>query len=393
MEKIKNTIWIIPIEPIDQRYTAQWYENIPKLLKSYNEMNVVTIDGNFTETSTTPGAFLDFGKTNEYKASQIVKDQIDCMGCLSQCLFSNWSQGETGTTGKKADPRSFCIQKTLQKISHGFSNLENEKATVAKLIKERFPKWGDDAVNKHTENRLKKISEISIKKVSMLGLVSRRDAEKLINAKKIRINGEFARVGQKIFINDVLLFENKKYVITNKLINTKIQLLAYHKRYGEIVTKKTIQTNNTVFENLPKSDSKWINIGRLDVNSTGLLLFTNSGDLAHKLMHPSSRIIRIYNVCINGIMDKSDISKSLSGLDIGNGEVGKLHTIKYKERDNIYEVSLMTGKNREIRRIFNTLGFRVTILHRIKYGDISLDALKPGKTRYIKSDTSNLFFY
>ena len=73
MEKIKNTIWIIPIEPIDQRYTAQWYENIPKLLKSYNEMYVVTIDGNFTETGTTPGAFLDFGKTNEYKASQIVK--------------------------------------------------------------------------------------------------------------------------------------------------------------------------------------------------------------------------------------------------------------------------------------------------------------------------------
>ena len=229
--------------------------------------------------------------------------------------------------------------------------------------------------------------------MSMLGLVSRRDAEKLINAKKIRINGEIATIGQKIFINDVLLFENRKYVITNKLINTKIQLLAYHKRYGEIVTKKTIQTNNTVFENLPKSDSKWINIGRLDVNSTGLLLFTNNGDLAHKLMHPSSRIIRIYNVCINGIMDKSDISKSLSGLDIGNGEVGKLHTIKYKERDNIYEVSLMTGKNREIRRIFNTLGFRVTILHRIKYGDVSLDALKPGKTRYIKSDTSNLFFY
>ena len=60
------------------------------------------------------------------KASQIVKDQIDCMGCLSQCLFSNWSQEGNGTTGKKADPRSFCIQKTLQKISHGLSNLENE---------------------------------------------------------------------------------------------------------------------------------------------------------------------------------------------------------------------------------------------------------------------------
>ena len=229
--------------------------------------------------------------------------------------------------------------------------------------------------------------------MSMLGLVSRRDAEKLIDAKKIRINGKFATVGQKIFINDIIVYENKKYVITNKLINTKIQLLAYHKKYGEIVTKKTIQTNNTVFENLPKSDSRWINIGRLDVNSTGLLLFTNSGDLAHKLMHPSSRIIRTYNVSINRVMNKSEINKSLSGLDIGNGEVGRFHKIKYKERDNIYEVSLMTGKNREIRRIFNTLGFRVTMLHRIKYGDVSLDALKPGKARYIKSDKSNLFFY
>ena len=92
--------------------------------------------------------------------------------------------------------------------------------------------------------------------MSMLGLVSRRDAEKLIDAKKIRINGKFATVGQKVFINDIIVYENKKYVITNKLINTQIQLLAYHKKYGEIVTKKTIQTNNTVFENLPKFSSQ-----------------------------------------------------------------------------------------------------------------------------------------
>ena len=228
--------------------------------------------------------------------------------------------------------------------------------------------------------------------MSMLGLVSRRDAEKLIS-KKIRVNGKIAITGQKISINDILSYENKKYIITDKLLNTKIQLIAYHKRYGEIVTKKTKRVNNTVFENLPRSDSKWINVGRLDVNSTGLLLFTNNGDLANKLMHPSSRIIRTYNVSINSVMNESDICKSLSGLDIGNREVGKFDKIKYKKRDNIYEVSLATGKNREIRRVFNALGFRVTMLHRIKYGDVSLDALKPGKIRYIESDTSNLFFY
>lgn len=229
--------------------------------------------------------------------------------------------------------------------------------------------------------------------MSMLGLTSRRNAEKLISTKKIRVNGKIAITGQKISINDILSYENKKYIITDKLLNTKIQLLAYHKRYGEIVTKKTKRVNNTVFENLPRSDSKWINVGRLDVNSTGLLLFTNNGDLANKLMHPSSRIIRTYNVSINSVMNESDICKSLSGLDIGNREVGKFDKIKYKKRDNIYEVSLATGKNREIRRVFNALGFRVTMLHRIKYGDVSLDALKPGKIRYIESDASNLFFY
>ena len=147
--------------------------------------------------------------------------------------------------------------------------------------------------------------------MSMLGLTSRRNAEKLISTKKIRVNGKIAITGQKISINDILTYENKKYIITDKLLNTKIQLLAYHKRYGEIVTKKTKRVNNTVFENLPRSDSKWINVGRLDVNSTGLLLFTNNGDLANKLMHPSSRIIRTYNVSINSVMNESDICKSL----------------------------------------------------------------------------------
>lgn len=227
----------------------------------------------------------------------------------------------------------------------------------------------------------------------MLGLVSRRDTEKLIHGKKITVNGKIARIGQIISINDVLVYKNKKYVITDKLLNNQIQLIAYHKRYGEIVSKKTTKTNNTVFENLPKSDLKWINIGRLDVNSTGLILFTNNGDLANKLMHPSSSIIRTYYVSINGVMNKEDIKTALSGISIGKREIGKFYRVKYNQKDNIYKVSLKTGKNREIRRIYHALGFNVTKLHRIEYGDVSLDALKPGKTRYVTSDTSKLFFY
>ena len=229
--------------------------------------------------------------------------------------------------------------------------------------------------------------------MSMLGLVSRRDAEKLINSKKIYINGEIALIGQHVYIGDILKFNQKEYIITAELLSQKIELLAYHKRCGEIVAKKTIKTRNTVFEKLPASSTKWINIGRLDVNSSGLILFTNNGDLANNLMHPSSMIIRLYHVTIDGVMSQNQIKKSLSGIDIGKKEIGRFYHLEFKKTENIYEVSLTTGKNREIRRIFEALGFKVKKLHRIQYGDILLGDLGPGKTRIITQETSKLFLY
>jgi len=225
--------------------------------------------------------------------------------------------------------------------------------------------------------------------LSLCGLASRRKAEILIESGEIIVNGVVEKRLQRIIDSskDEVFYKN------NKLIVKDFEYYKMNKPRFFLTTMAIEEKRKTVLDLLPKVKTKLFPIGRLDYDTEGLLLFTNSGDLAHKLMHPSSRIIRTYNVSINRVMNKSEINKSLSGLDIGNIEVGRFHKIKYKERDNIYEVSLMTGKNREIRRIFNTLGFRVTMLHRIKYGDVSLDALKPGKIRYIKSDTSNLFFY
>ena len=225
--------------------------------------------------------------------------------------------------------------------------------------------------------------------LSLCGLASRRKAEILIESGEIIVNGVVEKRLQRIIDSskDEVFYKN------NKLIVQDFEYYKMNKPRFFLTTMAIEEKRKTVLDLLPKVKTKLFPIGRLDYDTEGLLLFTNNGDLANKLMHPSSSIMRTYNVSINRVMNKSDISKSLSGLNIGNREVGKFQKIKYKKRDNIYEVSLTTGKNREIRRIFNTLGFRVKMLHRIKYGDVSLNDLKPGKIRYIKSDTSNLFFY
>ncbi len=229
--------------------------------------------------------------------------------------------------------------------------------------------------------------------MSMLGLVSRRDAEKLINSKRIYVNGKIAEIGQQLYIGDILKFNQKEYLINNALFSKEVELIAYHKKCGEIVTKKTSKTKNTVFDKLPFSSTKWINIGRLDVSSSGLILFTNSGDLANKLMHPSSMIKRSYHVMIDGVMNKKDIAESISGVDIGRNETGQFIDIKYKKKESTYKVILATGKNREIRRTFKTLGYQVRKLHRVQYGDVVLGDLAPGKTRIITKKKSKLFLY
>ena len=229
--------------------------------------------------------------------------------------------------------------------------------------------------------------------LSSLRVVSRRNCEKLIIANKIKVNGKTATLGQKVYLDDIVNINNKNYRITTELLNKKTKIIAYHKKIGEIVSRKTKTVNNTVFEKLPTSAEGWINVGRLDVNTSGLLLFTNNGDLANNLMHPSSEIERRYQVIINGKLSLSEINKTLKGVPIGKNQFGKFLKIRYFAKDNIYEVSLITGKNREIRRIFKFFGYKVEKLHRIAYGDIYLRGLKEGRTKSLSNNESKLFFY
>jgi len=224
-----------------------------------------------------------------------------------------------------------------------------------------------------------------------IGLISRRKCEKLIEGKQIKINGKYAKLGDKVVYNDVISIFGKKIRFTETILSKKTLIIAYHKRKGEIVSRRSSKVNNTVFENLPKTDQRWLNVGRLDVATSGLILFTNNGFLANKLMHPSSEIRRVYQVEVNRAITKIHKDMMLDNVDIGNNETGKFNEIsEYKARNNQYIVSLHTGKNREIRRVFNRLGYKIQSLKRISYGPISIDKIKLGSYRYLYDSESKL---
>ena len=223
-----------------------------------------------------------------------------------------------------------------------------------------------------------------------IGLISRRKCEKLIDAKQIKINGKYARLGDKVKYDDVINIFGKEIRFTEKLLSKKTFIIAYHKKIGEIVSRKSSKVTNTVFENLPKSDQRWLNVGRLDVATSGLILFTNNGFLANKLMHPSSEIKRDYIVEINKSITINHKKMMLDNIDIGNNETGKFSKIrKSNNGKNQYKLSLYTGKNREIRRVFNKLGYKIISLKRISYGPVNIKKINLGSFRYLSDAETN----
>ena len=232
--------------------------------------------------------------------------------------------------------------------------------------------------------------------LSMIGILSRRECEKLLLQKKIKINNSIATIGAKVKIGDKISVNKKTYIVSPEIFKSKIKIIAYYKSVGELVTMKDDRHRKTVFAHLPDVNGKWINIGRLDMNTSGLLLFTNNGDIANALMHPSSKIKRVYEVSVKGNITKEKIVLSKKGIDIGKGEIGKFLNIVQtnNELPNTYKVTLITGKNREIRRVFNSLDCKVVKLKRIKYALVELSNLKVNKYRNLnREEIKNIIKY
>ncbi len=228
------------------------------------------------------------------------------------------------------------------------------------------------------------------KLLSLIGYCSRRTAERLIKSRKIKINDSIAQVGDKWNKGDIVKINDQIINIPN-ISQMKLEIIKYYKPLGEVVSRADPHNPVTVFDNLPEVEGKWINIGRLDIQTTGLLLFTNDGDIANKLMHPSSLYTREYLLHTNKEMTKIEIDKLLTGVPINNGEIGKFDNIS-REGNKFYKIILSTGKNREIRNSLSSINIKTMKLHRSKYSFIELDDMKEGEYRYLNNRERELIF-
>ena len=211
------------------------------------------------------------------------------------------------------------------------------------------------------------------------GIGSRRYCEELIKSKKIKVNGQIALIGATVNRNDEVEYDGN--IIS--FAESEIRLLMLNKPEGVLSSNKKEKNIPIVFDFLPegKSKTRWISIGRLDINSSGLMLFTNDGTFANYCMHPSSSIDREYLVRARGDFTKEKKEKMLSGIKIDD-DIYRFTDIVEGEKQSSnqwFSVCLMSGKNREVRKIFNAVGLEISRLKRTRFGPIFLpSSLKKG---------------
>ena len=204
------------------------------------------------------------------------------------------------------------------------------------------------------------------------GIGSRRYCEELIKSKKIKVNGQIALIGATVNRNDEVEYDGNIISFTE----SEIKLLMLNKPEGVLSSNKKEKNIPIVFDFLPEGKSKirWISIGRLDINSSGLMLFTNDGTFANYCMHPSSSIDREYLVRARGDFTKEKKEIMLSGIKIDD-DIYRFTDIVEGEKQSSnqwFSVCLMSGKNREVRKIFNAVGLEISRLKRTRFGPIFL---------------------
>jgi len=213
------------------------------------------------------------------------------------------------------------------------------------------------------------------------GLGSRRDMEDLIVAGRVSVNGEPAHIGQRILPTDAVRINGK--LIQRRVSSKPPRVLVYHKPAGEIVSHDDPEGRPSVFDRLPTMKAgKWLAVGRLDFNTEGLLLFTTSGDLANRLMHPRYNIDREYAVRTLGELEEGMRQKLLSGVELDDGKAAfsKIQNGGGEGINRWYRVVIGEGRNREVRRMFEAVGLTVSRLIRTRYGAMTLPSgLKRGR--------------
>ena len=211
------------------------------------------------------------------------------------------------------------------------------------------------------------------KVMANLGIASRRACERIIEEGRVQVNGQRAELGMKVTAADRITFDGK--VLENKPSATIARVLIYNKPEGEVTSRSDPERRRSVFDALPElSNSRWISVGRLDITTTGLLLFTNDGELANRLMHPSYEVERKYAVRVLGEVTPAMEQRLCSGVQLEDGVARflSLQDAGGSGANHWYHVTLAEGKNREVRRLWESQGLQVSRLMRIAYAGIEL---------------------
>jgi len=219
------------------------------------------------------------------------------------------------------------------------------------------------------------------KLLAQSGVGSRREMEELIAAGRVNVNGVTAKTGQSASPGDRIKVNGK--LVHLKFSNRLPRVIIYHKPEGEIVSRDDPEHRPNVFTSLPRmSGGRWVAVGRLDFNTSGLLLFTTSGDLANRLMHPRYNLVREYAVRILGELADDARQRLLDGVELADG-TAQFSTFQEAGGEGVnhwYRVSLFEGRNREVRRMFEAVGAVVSRLMRVRYGPFVLPpSLKRGQ--------------
>ena len=214
------------------------------------------------------------------------------------------------------------------------------------------------------------------KVLARAGYGSRRELEKWIASERIKVNGNVAHLGDRVSDKDRILVDGKK-LSPQKRSREKPRVILYNKPENQICTRKDPHGRQTVFDRLPSlKHGRWVAIGRLDINTSGLLLFTTDGDLAHSLMHPSSQIEREYAVRVMGEVTPAKVQAMHKGVVI-DGHLCRFSDIQYFGGEGVnrwYHVVLLEGRNREVRKLWESQGVKVSRLKRVRYGSIFLSS-------------------
>ncbi len=226
------------------------------------------------------------------------------------------------------------------------------------------------------------------------GMGSRRQIEGWIREGRVQVNGVTARLGDRAGLKDQITVDGRP-VSGKKLAANERHVILYNKPEGEVVTRNDPEGRKTVFERLPKlPQGRWIAVGRLDVNSAGLLLFTNDGELANRLMHPRQLIEREYAVRVHGRVTEDMLKQLVNGVTLEDGPA-RFEEVVYSGGEGSnqwYHVVLMEGRKREVRRMWEAVGAVVNRLKRVRYGPVILDSrVKSGMWRELeKEEKKNL---